>query len=79
MAFAKQNGLKAPISATICGVMIGNIVFVNELYDGEYKFDFSLNTEDGVMLKSIGSTSNDVSFRGIFNIKNCPFYCPVSF
>jgi hypothetical protein len=73
------NNSKTPVSSTICGIMIGNIVFVKDVYNNQtYKFNFDINTEDNVTIKSIGSSFDNVYFRGIFNLKNCPFYCPIS-
>ena len=77
---SKIDGVKASLSATICGIMIGNIIFVKDAYnDKSYKFNFDINTEDNVQLRSIGTTSENVCFRGIFDLKTCPFYCSVSF
>lgn len=77
---SKIDHIKAPISATICGIMIGNIVFVKDIYnDKSYKFDFKINTEDDVPVKSIGIAFDNICFKGLFNLKTCPFYCNIQF
>jgi hypothetical protein len=76
---SKINHSKAPISSTICGIMISNIVFVKDVYnDPTYQLNFDINTEDNVIIKSTGTSFDNICFRGIFNLKNCPFYCPIS-
>lgn len=79
MIQSKLDGTKTPISSTISGIMIGNIVFVKDAYDDQsYEFNFEINTENNVMIKSTGAISDDICFRGVFDLKTCPFYCPIS-
>ena len=76
---SKLDKSKVPISSTISGIMLGNIVFVKDAYDDpSYKFNFEINTENNVQLNSRIVSQNDVCFRGIFNLKTCPFYCSIS-
>lgn len=76
---SKANNTKAPISSTICGLMISNIIFLKDAYyDPSFKIDFEINTEDNVMIKSIGTTSDNFCYKGLFDLRTCPFYCPIS-
>jgi hypothetical protein len=69
----KNFGTKIPISSIISGIMIGDIVFIKDIYkDNKFKMNFEIKTNDDLSL--IGIQSNAAYLRGLFDIRNCPFY-----
>jgi hypothetical protein len=72
------SNTKTPISSTITGLLIGNILFIKDAYyDPNYKLDFQIEVENNIKLK-YSRLTNNVCFRGIFDIRTCCYYHYVS-
>lgn len=62
------------ILATIRGILINDIIFLNERSKSSKELSFDLATDDEVEGRD-GTIFKDITLYGTFNIKDCLFYC----
>jgi hypothetical protein len=70
--YIKDN--KGKILATIRGILINDILFLNERLKSTKELSFDLTTDDEITGRD-GTIFNDMKLYGTFNIKDCLFYC----